>query len=428
MSKMWNSYRIKDIAKVSRGASPRPIQNYLTDDEVNGIPWIKISDATKVKKYIESTEEYIIPSGAGKSNLVLPGDLIVSNSATPGIPRFLKIKACIHDGWLLLRKLKNVKKEFLFYLIESIRSKLKNQGTGSIFINLSIDILANEVVFIPTLEQQTKIANYLDTETSKIDRKISILEQKYEKLEEYKQSVIFETVTKGLDKNVELKDSGIDWIGEIPKHWELKRVKEFVKLSQGLSVNSSEYVDESDVVLIRMGNIKKGGKIDLNHKNVYLPSKFKKSSKQYLLKENDIIIAMTDMSPNLDFLGVPAKLIGLNEDLTYIVNQRVGKLNFKTKDLNIDYFKYYLMTPLAKNQFKAEGLGTIQGNMSDSHFSNLFFVQPSWNEQNNMVTYLNTICSKIDKKVEIIKKQIELLKEYKQTIIYEAVTGKMEIL
>lgn len=408
----WDVVRLKDIAQINKGnvfdenlALAEGIYPYINGG-INPSDW---------SNEFNSKENTIAVSEGG---------------ASAGYTQFMRTKYWAGSHcYKIQSKNKHSDNKYLFYVLKGFEPYLMIEKTGSAMPNLQKTKFINYLVsFVNDIEAQNKIVSYLDTETSKIDRKISILEQKFEKLEEYKQSVIFETVTKGLDKNVPLKDSGIDWIGEIPEHWEVKRVKEFVRLSQGLSVNSSEYVDESDVVLIRMGNIKKGGAIDLNHKNVYLPQKFKKSSKQYILKENDIIIAMTDMSPNLDFLGVPAKLVNLNKDTTYVLNQRVGKLNFKTKNLNFDFFKYYLMTPLAKNQFKAEGLGTIQGNMSDSHFSNLFFIYPTLDEQTEMVIYLNEVCSKIDKKTSIIKKQIELLKEYKQTIIYEAVTGKMEIL
>lgn len=415
MSKIWNYYRIKDIAKVSRGASPRPIQNYLTDDEVNGIPWIKISDATKVKKYIESTEEYIIPSGAGKSNLVLPGDLIVSNSATPGIPRFLKIKACIHDGWLLLRKLKNVKKEFLFYLIESIRSKLKNQGTGSIFINLSIDILANEVVFIPTLEEQTKIANYLDAETSKIDRKISILEQKYEKLEEYKQSVIFETVTKGLDNNVAMKDSGIDWIGNIPDHWEVKRVKDIALCYAGGTPDTrkEEYWNNGQNYWAASGNLKNGF-INLSILKKITDEAIENSSTKKIIPYTTLL-AMT---------GATCGEVGYSNELIY-ANQSVCAIKNNKKITHFKYLFYSLM--IFRKAVEDMKSGGAQGGITVSDIKFFKILVPDYQEQEKIVIFLDKICLKIDKKKEIIKKQIELLKEYKQTIIYEAVTGKIEI-
>lgn len=408
MNKNWNSYRIKDIAKVSRGGSPRPIQNYLTDDEVNGIPWIKISDATKVKKYIESTEQYILQSGVGKSNMVLPGDLIVSNSATPGIPRFLKIKACIHDGWLLLRKLKNVKKEFLFYLIESIRSKLKNQGTGSIFINLSIDILANEIVFIPPINEQEKIANFLDLETSKIDRKISILEQKFDKLEDYKQSVIFETVTKGIDNSVAMKDSEIDWIGDIPAHWEVKRVKDLFLLKKGKNAGTyaAEYIHDEE-------NKGEYPVYSGQTENEGVMGSIKTFEYTYL---NGVLFTTT----------VGAKAMSVKRLFNkFSLSQNCGLL-VPTKEINLSY-SYYLISSCFS--FARQSIPShMQPSLRKEDLNIFYCLDIPLNEQESIGVYLDSFTSKVDKKKEIIKKQIELLKEYKQTIIYEAVTGKMEIL
>ena len=111
-------YKISDLCDIRRGASPRPIKNYIVDSYDNSLPWVKIADATKdSSRYIYDTKERVSLEGSKKSVEVLPGDLILSNSATPGLPKFMKVKACIHDGWLLLRNFKNVRKEFLYYIL-----------------------------------------------------------------------------------------------------------------------------------------------------------------------------------------------------------------------------------------------------------------------------------------------------------------------
>ena len=108
----WEEHKLGDIVKIGRGASPRPIKNYVIDKP--GIPWVKIADATKsINKYIERTNEFIIEEGRRKT--VYPGELIVSNSATPGIPKLMKIEACVHDGWLVFDEYKNIETLYLYY-------------------------------------------------------------------------------------------------------------------------------------------------------------------------------------------------------------------------------------------------------------------------------------------------------------------------
>lgn len=175
----WSIFKFSDFCDIVRGGSPRPIKNYITDD--SGIPWLKIRDATSVHKYIEKTEEFILEEGVKNSRLVEVGDFIVSNSATPGIPRIMKIQACIHDGWLLLKNIKNelINKDFLFYKFFEIKNELVNKGQGSIFINLSSDILKNFEISFPDLKQQEKIASALSLQ----ERQIEIIEELIEKLE-----------------------------------------------------------------------------------------------------------------------------------------------------------------------------------------------------------------------------------------------------
>lgn len=125
---------------------------------------------------------------------------------------------------ILLSKNKNINLKYVNYILQNNRTV----GNQTAIPQLTAPEFGNQIIeLFEDKNKQVAIINYLDTETSKIDRKILILEQKYEKSEEYKQSVIFETVTKGLDSNVPMKDSGIDWIGEIPKHWDIVRLKDF---------------------------------------------------------------------------------------------------------------------------------------------------------------------------------------------------------
>jgi len=163
----WREVKISDFCSITRGGSPRPIQDFIGSE---GTPWVKIADATASgSRYIEFTKEFIKEEGEAKSRVVYPGDFILSNSATPGLPRFMKIRACIHDGWLLLREIKGVDEIFLYYLLLTEREALLVQGNGSIFTNLKTDILKNHVVKLPSLPEQKAIAAVLSSLDDKID-------------------------------------------------------------------------------------------------------------------------------------------------------------------------------------------------------------------------------------------------------------------
>lgn len=179
----WKECRLGDMCNIRRGSSPRPIQNFLSE---TGMPWIKIADATATDSpYISKTKQCIIPEGIKGSVEVHPGDFIVSNSATPGLPRFVEIDACIHDGWLLLSDLIGIDKWFLFYKFYQIRNTLVNQANGSVFQNLKTDIVKDFIIKLPPLAEQKKIAGIL----SALDEKIEINRKINARLEELAQAL-----------------------------------------------------------------------------------------------------------------------------------------------------------------------------------------------------------------------------------------------
>ena len=404
VSEGWKVKRLKDICKITRGGSPRPIQDYLTTNNENSIPWIKISDATKVKKIIVETENFIINKGATNGNTVYKGELIVSNSASPGIPRFVSQKSCVHDGWLILRKFdKNIDKNFMFYLIETIRNDLKNEGSGTIFINLSIEILSNKAVRFPPLETQKKIADYLDVEVSRLDKQVSLLERKYALLGDYKEALIFETVTQGLDKAVPMKDSGIDWIGKIPEEWRIKRVKDIFNIGRGVVIAASELKkepDEKNIYPVYSSATEKNGVIG------YL--------EDYKFDE-DLITWTTD--------GVNAGTIFKRSGKFNCTNV-CGTLKAKEKKkINLNYFKFMLIS-----QTRFYKRPDINGaKIMNNEMARIIVSVPPLETQQKIADYLDVEVEKLDKQRELIKRKVELLKEYKEALIFEVVTGKKEV-
>lgn len=155
MPQNWKQATIGDVVSVSRGASPRPIQDYISQ---SGMPWVKISDASSsVSKYLFKTAEYIIPEGIQNSRTVTKGMMIVSNSASPGLPMIMEITACVHDGWLIIDDYDCVTQEFMYYHFLNERQSLICSSNGSVFNNLKIDIVKSHPIIIPDEETMTKV-------------------------------------------------------------------------------------------------------------------------------------------------------------------------------------------------------------------------------------------------------------------------------
>ena len=145
----WEKGVLGDFVEIKRGGSPRPIQNYLSD---SGLHWLKISDATCITSpFINEIKEYIIEDGLKKTVFLKAGALVLSNSATPGLPKILDIDTCIHDGWLYFPT-SRLSNEYLYLFFKHIREKLVALGNGSVFTNLKTDILKNYPTFLPTNE------------------------------------------------------------------------------------------------------------------------------------------------------------------------------------------------------------------------------------------------------------------------------------
>lgn len=190
----WVEKLVSETIEVSRGGSPRPIQDYITNLE-EGVNWIKIGDTSKKSKYISSSKEKIIPEGADFSRKVFKGDFLLSNSMSFGRPYIMKIDGCIHDGWLVLQKYQeNFNKEFLYYTLisENVFHQYLTKASGSGVLNLNKELVKTIILNSPpTLKEQEAIATIL----SDMDKEIEALEVKKEKYIQLKKGLAQELLT-----------------------------------------------------------------------------------------------------------------------------------------------------------------------------------------------------------------------------------------
>ena len=180
----WVEKKLGECTDINRGGSPRPIEKYLTS-AVDGINWIKIGDVGLNAKYIESTEEKIIPEGVTRSRYVKKGDFLLSNSMSFGRPYILKVDGCIHDGWLVIQNYQDTfDTNYLYYILgfETILAQYKSVAAGSSVLNLNKQIVSNVVVTFPLKSEQTAIAQIL----TDMDNEIAQLEKERDKYKELK--------------------------------------------------------------------------------------------------------------------------------------------------------------------------------------------------------------------------------------------------
>lgn len=282
--------------------------------------------------------------------------------------------------------------------------------------NIAFADFGNTYIPFPPVYEQHQIANYLDTKCARIDSIRKNVEAEIEALKQYKQSVITEAVTKGLDKNVEMKDSGIPWIGKIPKEWVICKVKNVVsQIGSGTTPTSGkvEFYENGTVNWIQSGDLYETNKINETNKKVS-ESAIKLFPALHIYKAKFIVIAMYGASVgNIAISNIDA-----------CVNQACCCI--KTNEFNnLKYMFYWLFS--CKNDFLKITDGGGQPNISQTKIKNQYYLKPPVEEQHRIADYLDAKCARID---SIIQKKQELLANldtYKKSLIYEYVTGKKEV-
>lgn len=266
---------------------------------------------------------------------------------------------------------------------------------------------------IPSLSKQQRIVNYLDVKLGKIDARIAILEKQQDAYARLKESVIHHAVTRGLNPNVSLKDSSVEWIGMIPEHWEVKRIKELCSfVSRGATPN---YVDEGEYKVMNQAVFSTG---NLNHKVVRYSSYMKSESQ---IKKGDFLIASTGG-------GVLGKLYFFDdEDLNFYADTHVTIVRSE-KGLFCVKFLFYLLSYQFDmvNACMAKG-STNQTELQRDCLLSYELAIPSLVEQQTIIAYLDEKCAKIDTATENIGKQIDALKRLKCALINEVVTGQRAV-
>ena len=186
--KEWEIIKLSELAEIKRGASPRPINNPKWFSEQKNVGWIRISDVTKTKKYLTKTEQYLSEEGVCKSRLVKPNDLIMSICATVGKPIILKMKACIHDGFILFDNLDRdrINIDYLYYLLQKKEEEFKAMGQIGTQANLNTNLVGSTLIPLPNIKEQEKITLIL----SEVDKKLEEYERKKQMLEELKKGLM----------------------------------------------------------------------------------------------------------------------------------------------------------------------------------------------------------------------------------------------
>ena len=303
--------------------------------------------------------------------------------------------------------------KFLFYYLkENFYKEIEQSNAKSTVDSIRLPMLLDfPIVFAKDLKEQEAIAGYLDRKCGAIDETIEKQKSVIEKLKEYKQSIITQAVTKGLDKSAPMKDSGIEWLGQIPQNWEICKL---LKLFKDRKCPNKGNV-ENNVLSLSYGNIKRRN-VETNMG--LLPENFESYN---IIEPDNIVLRLTDLQNDHKSLRC-----GLVKEKGIITSAYVT-LELKDTSQCANYFYRLLHTFDIEKGFYGMGAGVRQSLKYDGELCNLYIIKPPVAEQEQIAEFLDKKCSEIDKTIEDKEKLIEKLVEYKKSLIYECVTGKRKV-
>ena len=306
---------------------------------------------------------------------------------------------------------------FLFWAIQSdsFINDVDSSTYGSKMPRASWEYMKNiKLPFPESIEEQAKIADFLDKKVAQLDKVKSLLEEQIKTLEDYRQSLIYETVTKGLDKNAPLKDSGVDWIGQIPEGWEVGRLKDFVKFQTGTTPPQSVGVnqDESGIPWFKPGDFSDNSIDLLSSENHITHEVVMQYNLSVYPKKTILLVGIASIGK----VGYSAQPSYSNQQITAL--RTIGEI----------YPRYLAYLMFSSGRFiKETALYTVVPIINNQYLATMRLVLPSENEQKIIVEYLDRKLEQINQMIAIKKEQIENINKQRQTLIYDYVTGKRRI-
>ena len=395
-----------------------------TDDDYE-IEYVEISDVNEISGITGCTSYKFSDAPSRARRMLQDGDVLISTVRT-----YLRAIAPVvsppenliaSTGFAVIRPRKGILDgAFLGYLLraEWWISEVIARSVGVSYPAINASDLIGLNVPVPAWHEQIQIARFLDHETARIDALIEEQQRLIELLKEKRQAVISHAVTKGLDPTVPMKDSDVEWLGEVPAHWEVKKLKHFGRVTGGFAFKSTEFTSEGHPVL-KISNI---GHLCFEWGDQsYLPDEFRESHSEFIAPKGALVFAMTR-----PVIAGGIKVARLEDDSLPLVNQRVGFMVVHDVDLS----RYLLLSTQSDpflNQFKNNLTITNQPNISSEGIESISIAVPPLIDMKNILAF----CQKFDAAVQGLigdaLRGTELLQERRSALISAAVTGKIDV-
>lgn len=413
----WDVMQIKRLSSVKRGASPRPIDDPKYFDDDGEYAWTRIADVTASDVYLTQAPQKLSKLGSSLSVKLEPEALFLSIAGTVGKPCITGIKACIHDGFVYFPELK-IPSKFLFYVFAGEQA-YKGLGKFGTQLNLNTDTVGGIKIGCTGNSELENIVQFLDHETAKIDALIEKQQQLIKLLKEKRQAVISHAVIKGLNPTVPMHDPGVEWISEIPKHWNKSSLgfECSVKARLGWKgLKAEEYVDDG-YIFLATPNLK-GAEIDFENVN-YITRERYDESPEIMLEVGDVLVtkdgSTTGTANVVRALPAPAT-----------VNSSIAVLRTRGR-MDSLYLYYFFVSTYIQNVIKRMQGGMGVPHLFQADLRKFDVVVPPVEEQREIVAYIESKLPKFDLLMEKAYQEVGLLIERRTALISAAVTGKIDV-
>jgi restriction endonuclease S subunit len=398
----WTVAKLKYcIESLVSGATPKSTEDeYWASDEEEGVPWVAVGDMSETSS-VDDTEKRVTKEGIDEADLeTLPkGTLLYSIYASLGEVAVLGIPATTNQAILGITPDGDlISRDFLYYWLRHMRRHVEVLSSSNTQDNLSAGRVRNMPVYLPEVQEQRTIAKFLDRETERIDALIEKKEELIDLLEEKRTALISRVVTKGLNRDVEMQDSGVEWIGEIPAHWETAKVWMLFELGRGRVISSGEIKDNSGKYPVYSSQTEDEGAMGYIDTYDF---------------EGKYITWTTD--------GANAGTVFLREGKFNCTNV-CGTLNSLYPHNKEEFFSYAL--DAITNQFVRHD---INPKLMNNVMSRIEVQVPPVEEQKEIYRYLDRENRKVDEMIEKAQDMIALLEEYRTALISAAVTGQIDV-
>lgn len=401
----WKRSRFKFEAKTNSGSTPKNIKGRSYDD--SNITWIRTTDLTN--SYVYSSSELLTYNEFKSASCPwLPKDTLLiamyGGAGTIGKCGLMGVEGTINQALCSLEINSKHSEIYFLYLAQTMRPVWMEYANSSRKDpNISQEIIRNAYIPLPPLPEQEAIVTYLDTKVAKIDEYISIAEKKIAALEELKQTIIAEAVTRGIHKNVPMKESGVKWIGMIPEHWKVNKIRSHFK-ERRVKVSDKDFQALSVAKIGIVPQLEDACKTDNG------------DNRKQVLKGDFVVNSRSDRKGSCGISPLDGS---------------VSLINIVLRPFNIlqEYVHYLFRSHNYIEEFYRNGRGIV-ADLWTTRYSEMRNIQipvPPLAEQQEIVTYIEAKVANINQLCQAERSQIEKLKEYKQRLISDVVTGKVKV-